>query len=471
MPDSFPDSFDNATIAAISTPLAPGGMGVVRISGPQAFQVAEQVFAPARPGQVSEYRGYTVHYGRAFERAEGERSDIDECVATFFRAPKSYTGEDVVELSCHGGPVLLQRLLRAVLTAGAQPAGPGEFTRRALMNGKLSLTQAEAVMDLIHAKSVQASRAALQLRDGGLYREIAAVNGSLVELAGHLAAWVDFPEEDVEELSPGRLLEGLEEQKKVLDRLIQGYDSGRLIREGIGIAIVGRPNVGKSTLMNLLSRSQRSIVTHIPGTTRDVVEETVQLDGLTLRLADTAGLRDTPDPVETVGVELARRRLEESQAVLAVFDLSQELGQEDLELMESLRDRPALAVFNKGDLPRRLDADRLKEGFSHWVELSACQPGCREELEAALLRLLRQRLGTGEIDPAAPMLANERQLRQAVKGSEALGEAVEALQAGVTLDAVSVCVDQALDALMELTGEKVSDRVIDQVFAAFCVGK
>lgn len=484
------DRFDNPTIAAISTPLAPGGIGVVRISGPQAFDVVAGVFAPVSSqsdsgsagsdsvtsglvtsGLVTGYKGYTVHYGRVFERIEGERIDIDECVATFFRAPRSYTGEDVVELSCHGGPILLQRLLRAALAAGAQPAGPGEFTRRAMMNGKLSLTQAEAVMDLIQAKSVQASRAALQLRDGGLYREISAVIGELVKLAGHLAAWVDFPEEDVEELSTHRLLAGLVEQKDRLDRLIRGYDGGQLLREGVTAVIVGRPNVGKSTLMNLLARSERSIVTDIPGTTRDVVEEPLLVDGILLRLADTAGLRDTSDPVESVGVELARRRMEGSQIVLAVFDLSRPLEQEDVTLMDSLRDRPALAVFNKGDLPRCLDGDRLKAGFSHWVELSARQPDGRERLEQALTQLLRQRLGTGEIDPSAPMLANERQLQQAVKGSQALGEAADALAAGVTLDAVSVCVDQALAALMELTGEKVSDRVIDQVFAAFCVGK
>ena len=296
-------SWHLSTIAAISTPLGTGGVGVIRISGPDAIRTAEAVFSPAGGQPLSASHGYTAHYGRLRDR-EGE---FDEAVATVFRAPRSYTGEDVVELSCHGGLYLVQRTLRAVLDHGASLAGPGEFTKRAYLNGKLSLAQAESVMDLIGAAGRQSAQAALAGRDGALSHKIDGIAAELVDQAAHLAAWNDYPDEDMESVTPEPLAAALRSSLRECQALLDGYDTGRILREGVDTAIIGRPNVGKSTLMNLLAGTQKSIVTAIPGTTRDVVEETVLAGEIVLRLADTAGIRDTDDPVEQAGVQLARQ--------------------------------------------------------------------------------------------------------------------------------------------------------------------
>ena len=452
-----------STIAAISTPLGAGGIGVIRISGPEAVAVAEKIFSPAKTRQLADLAGYSALYGRLHD----EESDFDEAVATVFRAPHSYTGEDVVELSCHGGLYLVQRALRAALDHGAQLAAPGEFTRRAYLGGKLSLAQAESVMDLIGASGKQAARAALAGRDGVLSRKIDSIADALVDLAAHLAAWNDYPDEDMESVEPGPLCAALRQSLGDCRDLLDHYDAGRILHQGVETAIVGRPNVGKSTLMNLLAGTQKSIVTAIPGTTRDVVEETVLAGEILLRLADTAGIRHTEDPVERAGVELARSRLESAQLVLAVLDRSQPLSGEDLTLLAQLKGRPAIAVLNKSDLPPRLDEERLAGLVDRTVEISAKTGEGAEELTQSIAALLH----LSQIDPAAPLLANERQRKCLQAAAAALEEAIRAAEAGVTLDAVTVCLDAAIDPLLELTGKKASEAVVDAVFAQFCVGK
>ena len=340
------------TIAAISTAPAPGGIGMVRISGKGAFAVADRVFRGVSGRAVSQMKGYTAQLGGAFTPA-GER--LDDVVALVYRSPKSYTGEDVVELSCHGGLYVTKRLLQLVLDAGASPAGPGEFTRRAFLNGKVDLAQAEAVMGVIGASGEQALKAAQAGSSGVLSKRIQAIKAQLLVQASHLAAWADFPEEDVPTVEEQGLLSAIREGEESLARLLAGFERGRMYREGLSTVIAGRPNAGKSTLMNLLSGCERSIVTQYAGTTRDVVEETVLLAGVPLRLADTAGIRDTDDPVESIGVQAAKRRLKSAQLVLAVFDSSQSLEKEDWELMDTLQGVPAVAIVNKTDLPTQMD--------------------------------------------------------------------------------------------------------------------
>ena len=456
-------SWHLSTIAAISTPLGTGGVGVIRISGPDAIRTAEAVFSPAGGQPLSASHGYTAHYGRLHDR-EGE---FDEAVATVFRAPRSYTGEDVVELSCHGGLYLVQRTLRAVLDHGASLAGPGEFTKRAYLNGKLSLAQAESVIDLIGAAGRQSAQAALAGRDGALSHKIDGIAAELVDQAAHLAAWNDYPDEDMESVTPEPLAAALRSSLRECQALLDGFDTGRILREGVDTAIIGRPNVGKSTLMNLLAGTQKSIVTAIPGTTRDVVEETVLAGEIVLRLADTAGIRDTDDPVEQAGVQLARRRLESAQLVLVVLDRSEPLSEGDLALLASLAGRPAIAVLNKSDLPPQLEEKALAGLVSQMVEISARTGEGAENLIQAIAELLH----LSDVDPSAPLLANERQRICLQKAATALEEAVQALEEGVTLDAVSVCLDEAIGPLLELTGRRVSDAVVDAVFAQFCVGK
>lgn len=456
------------TIAAIATPPAtrhsPGGISVIRISGPDAFAVADRVFRPRSGGRLAEKKGYTAAFGGIGPEMGRE---LDEGVATVFRAPKSYTGEDTVELSCHGGMVVTREVLRAVLAAGARLAQPGEFTKRAFLNGKLSLTQAEATADLLAAQSREAARAAGAQQHGALAQKLRQLLEQLLETAAQLAVWADYPEEDLPPLDPVVLSGRLTDAAAELSRLLGDYDAGLLLREGIDTVLAGKPNVGKSTLMNRLAGGERSIVTDVAGTTRDVVEETVELDGLLLRLSDTAGLRETNDPVEQIGVGRARERLSRAALVLAVFDASQPLSPEDISLVESLRDQPALALVNKSDLPPRLDDTLLRERFDCVLTLSAADPGCL----AALSRAIREKAGLLDYDPDAPQLATERQRDCAVRALAALREAQEALAAGLTLDAVTVSVEAAVQALLELSGQRATEAVVDAVFARFCVGK
>lgn len=454
----------NHTIAAISTPAGNAGLGVVRLSGPEALTVAGRVFRPADPKKTPDtLPGYTAAYGRVFDAA----GDLDECVLLVFRAPHSYTGEHVAELSCHGGRYILQKVLRACLDAGATPAGPGEFTRRAFLNGKMDLTQAESVMDLIAADGQLAAQTALAARDGAVFRRLTALKEALLAVAAQFGAYIDYPDEDIPDLAPEALSATVNEATATVRDLLATFDAGRVLREGVDTAIVGSPNVGKSTLMNCLSGCQRSIVTDIAGTTRDVVEETVRLGQVTLRLADTAGIRATGDAVEAVGVDLARQRMAGAALVLAVFDGSQPLSDEDQALAETLAGRTAIALVNKADKPLQADTAWLRERFRWVVTLSAKEGDGVADLSAAVA----QATGVGRLDAAQPVLTTERQRLCAATALSCLEEAAGALDAGLTLDAVSVSLDGALGAILDLTGERATEAVVDQVFANFCVGK
>ena len=454
----------DSTIAAIATAPGAGGIAVVRLSGPESYAVAARVFRPANPDRtVAGAKGYTALFGTFLE---GEDA-FDEGVALFFRAPHSYTGEDVVDLSCHGGSAVARRLVESCIEAGAEPAAPGEYTRRAFLNGKISLTQAEAVMDLVSADGRQGAALANASLGGALARKIAAEKEALTSLKAHLAAWVDFPEEDVPELDETHLQAVLGSVKDELDVLIRNYDAGAVLREGVDCAIVGRPNAGKSTLLNLLAGFDRAIVTPVAGTTRDVVEQAVRLGDIQLNLFDTAGLRDTEDVIEAEGIRRSWKKLDEAGLVLAVFDGSEPLTREDLALARKCAGRPAIALINKEDKPTRFDAEVIAPYFAMVLPVCCQEEGARKLVASAVARLL----GTNQIDPHAASLSGQRQLAAATRAREAVAGALEAAAGGFGLDAVSVCVDDALDALCDLTGENASEAVINEVFERFCVGK
>ncbi len=451
------------TIAAISTANGQGGIGVIRISGENALDVAERVFVSVNDKRITEMKGYTAAYGRIVDDGEV----LDEAVALVFRAPHSYTGENVVELSCHGGLYVTKRVLRAVLKNGAVPAEAGEFTKRAFLNGKMGLTEAEAVMDIISARGAQSARAALSCMEGRLRMRIDRVRDTLVNTAAHLSAWADYPEEDIPEVDGDHLSSSLNECRNELNSLLNSYDAGKIMREGVDTVIAGRPNVGKSTIMNLLSGCERSIVTSIPGTTRDVIEETVILGEIPLRLSDTAGIRTTNDPVERIGVEKARDRILKAGLVLAVFDSSQPLSDDDKELIDLLTDAPALAVINKTDLPQQLETDYIRSRIKHLVFISALEGIGAYELEKQVSEII----GTSKLDASQGILATERQRAAADNALHSIDEAMQALTAGITLDAVTVIIEEAINNLLELTGERVTEAVVDTVFSHFCVGK
>ena len=454
----------NTTIAAIATAPGAGGIAVVRLSGPESYAVAARVFRPANPNKnVEEAKGYTALFGSFVEGDDA----FDEGVALFFREPHSYTGEDVVELSCHGGSAVARRLVEACIAAGAAPAAPGEYTRRAFLNGKMSLTQAEAVMDIISADGKQGAALANASLSGALAKKIGAEKEVLTGLQAHLAAWVDFPEEDVPELDDANLHTVLGQVQQELDGLIKNYDAGAVLREGVDCAIVGRPNAGKSTLLNLLAGFDRAIVTPVAGTTRDVVEQAVQLGDIRLNLFDTAGLRQTDDAIEAEGIRRSWKKLDEAGLILAVFDGSESLTREDLALARRCAGRPAIALVNKEDKPTLFDAEIISGDFAMVIPVCCQEEGSRKVIAAAVARLL----GTNQIDPHAASLSGQRQLAAATRARDAVAGALDAVEGGFGLDAVSVCVDDALDALCELTGENASEAVINEVFERFCVGK
>jgi tRNA modification GTPase len=450
------------TIAAISTPLGAGGIGIVRMSGPMALDIAAKIFRPNSGKPVQDMTGYSSALGRAYDGEEA----IDDAILHVYRAPKSYTGEDIAELSCHGGPWVLRRVLRLCVENGAELAGPGAFTKRAFLNGKLGLTEAEAVMEIIAARSEAANRAAISAKDSAITNKISGIAEKLVYHSAHLAAWADFPDEDLEKLDTVSLGEAMRGVLKEMDELLRTYDAGRAIREGIPAAIVGKPNVGKSTLMNLLSGDERSIVTDIPGTTRDVIEDTVRLGDFILLLADTAGIRETDDPVESVGVSRSRKKLATAELIFAVFDSADELTSEDIGLIKSLPAEKTIAVINKIDLPQKLCRAVIEENIPRVATISAKDGSGLEDLRRAAEELL----GLADYDPAAGIIVNERQRTCLLKARESLAEGLAAFEGGM-LDAVSVSLDYAIEELLTLTGERASDRVIDEVFSRFCVGK
>ena len=452
-----------STIAAISTGQAAGGIGVVRISGENALFVADRIFKTVSGIKLEKLSGYKAAFGKVFF----EKKCVDEAVALVFKAPKSYTGEDVVEISCHGGLLVTKQVLRAALANGAVPAEAGEFTKRAFLNGKMDLTRAESVMNIISAKSEQAKSAALNTLDGALYKKISEISLSLKKIAAQMAAWVDYPDEEIDDLSDDKLKETLLTAKAELEKLIKSFDVGQIIIEGVETAIVGKPNVGKSTLMNLLSGCEKSIVTSVAGTTRDIVEETVTLGNNVLRLADTAGLHDTEDTVEKIGVDRTRQKLDRASLVLAVFDSSTEIDDEDMEIIKMCNGKNAVAIINKTDLNTKFNAEKINKSFENVVYLSAKDRNGIQELEKAIEKVL----GTADFDTSAATLMNERQLACCMAALQSIDEAISALEIGMTRDALNVNIDVAVESLDTLTGEKATESVVNEIFSQFCVGK
>lgn len=457
------------TICALATPPGAGGIAVVRVSGPDAYPIVEKIFAPLHLGRkVAEAKGYTAMLGHYLLHGQ----EMDETIALFFRAPHSYTGEDVIELSVHGGTAMADGLLEALITVGAAPAGPGEFTRRALEHGRMSLTQAEAVMEVIAANGRQGAALAKSALDGRLAKRIGAIQTVLQSLNAHLTAWIDYPEEDVPELSDEHLLKTLCGQKAELDSLIRGYGAGAVLRRGVDCVLLGRPNVGKSTLLNLMAGFDRAIVTPVAGTTRDIVEQAVQLGEIRLNLFDTAGVRDVGadgDAIEAEGIRRSWKKLDEAGLVLAVFDAAQPLTDADLEIARRCQNRPALAILNKEDLADSTEnaAQTLQPYFKKVITLCAKEADSLQPLTDAVAELL----GTAQLDPGVAQLCSARQLAAATRARDAIAEAMKARQAGFGLDATGICLTDALQALCDLTGEDASDATIEEVFETFCVGK
>ncbi len=448
------------TIAAISTPSGEGGIAVIRISGSDAISIAEKSFRSFSGRALSSLSGYSALYG---EIIDGDNV-IDDAVALVFLEPKSFTGEDTVELSVHGGKLVARDTLRVVLANGANLALPGEFTKRAYLNGKLDLASAESIMEIISAKNETALRISRMAKEGKVSKKIEEIIADLLKLDASISVYSDYPDEEIEELDTPSFLSALEKTENSLSELLSSYDTGKIIRNGVETSIVGKPNVGKSTLMNLLCRADRSIVTSVAGTTRDVVESTVTLDDITLILSDTAGIHSTDDVVEKAGVERSINRLNSSALVLAVFDISRPIDDDDRELLKILGDN-TIIILNKNDLKPQFDTS-IFDG-KQTVSISAKDNSGIENLYEIISSVVNKK----KIDGDEAILISERQRNCANKAYSSIIEAKNALINGVTIDAVGVCIDDCLSALLELTGKRVTNEVTDEVFKRFCVGK
>ncbi len=463
------EQFD--TVAAISTPRAQGGISVIRISGENALAAADCIFSPlSRKEKPSQMQGYTCAYG-FFSDSDGNR--IDDGILTVFRTPHSYTGEDVVELSCHGGIYVTDKLLRRIYECDVSPAGAGEFTKRAFLNGKMSLTQAEAVADIISAQGDAFCRTAVSIKDGSIYKETEKLSQRLITVLGAVAAWIDYPEEDIDEITPESMREELSDISLELKKISATYDRGRILRQGIKAVIAGKPNAGKSTLMNLLCGCERSIVTDIAGTTRDVIEETVRLGDILLRLSDTAGIRTSSDVIEQAGIDLAYRHMEQAELIIAVFDGSVPLNEYDFELISRCKallgsGTRVIACINKCDNETICEKKIIYDSFQQVVEISAKNNSALDTIQTVLTNMYM----TDSIDNITQtLIVNERQKLCIDMAAARIDEALTALDSGITLDAVNVVLDEAENALLELNGQKASEEVVNEVFSHFCVGK
>ena len=452
------------TIAAIATAPGPSAIGVLRLSGPDTRRILDRVFRPKNGRPMSEQESRRLVLG---EVLDGEGRVIDSALAVLFHGPGSDTGEDCGELQCHGSPVVLDEALSALFAAGARQARGGEFTQRAFLNGRMDLLQAEAVADLIDAETAQAARCAVDQIEGALSRGVDALYDSLMAVAARFYAVVDYPDEDIGDLSEEELLDALRRAQNRLEELLASFSRGRLLRQGVPTVLLGRPNVGKSSLLNALLGYDRAIVTEVAGTTRDTVEEKLRLGHVLLRLCDTAGIRASADTVERLGVERSVAAARQASLALLVLDGSQPLGPDDETAIQTARQVPNLiVVVNKADLPRRLDIGALADDFDHVLSVSARSGEGMEALCQAI----------GELYPAAEgqpgqLLTNARQADAVSQALNAVRSARSALRIGMTPDVVLTDVEAALAALGELNGKRIRDDLIQNIFSRFCVGK
>lgn len=452
-------------IAAIATPAGPGAIGILRLSGPGAAKLAARCFRPLGKKALEAHPVRTLVYGDLLDR-EGQA--IDRCLCTYSLAPESYTGEDTAEFHCHGSPMVLSLGLEALFAQGARQAGPGEFTRRAFLNGKLDLAQAEAVGDLLEARSREGARHAAGRLSGALSRRVGEIYSALVDVMAHFHAVLDYPDEDIDPFRMEELSATLTQQQQALDGLLATCRRGRQLQRGVSCALVGRPNAGKSSLLNALAGYDRAIVTDIPGTTRDTLEVEVELGGVPVRLIDTAGLRDSDDPIERMGVERSRRAMEEAELILVLWDSSVAPTQEDGELLEqAISLAPTILIHTKTDLPSGPVPFLNLDPMPPVVELSTKTGEGLEALEQAVAALFPR---DSQV-PYGQLLSNQRQEEAARRARDCICRAREALELGITPDALLTDVEQALQALGELTGQSVAEDVTARIFQRFCVGK
>ncbi|MBP1932333.1 tRNA uridine-5-carboxymethylaminomethyl(34) synthesis GTPase MnmE [Ammoniphilus resinae] len=455
------------TIAAIATPMGEGGIGIIRVSGSDAVEVVDKLYKGRK--KLSTVDSHTIHYGHLVDPSTGET--FEEVMVTIMRAPRTFTREDVVEINCHGGIVSVNRVLQLTLENGARIAEPGEFTKRAFLNGRIDLSQAEAVIDLIRAKTDRAMKVALQQVEGKLSQLIKRLRQNILELLAHIEVNIDYPEHDVESVTRNMLLEKSLGIKQEIIRLLETSEQGKILRDGLSTVIVGRPNVGKSSLLNSLIHENKAIVTDIPGTTRDVIEEYVNVRGVPLRLVDTAGIRETEDIVERIGVERSRKMLKEADLILLVLNYNEKLSEEDERLIDVIKGLQAIVIVNKTDLPQQLDFSRLQPLLTDStpiVKTSIKEEEGMDELEKAISAMFFQ----GNImKEDQTYVSNARHIALLKESIKNIDEFRQSIEVGMPVDVSAFDLKRTWELLGEIVGDTAGDSLLDQIFSQFCLGK
>lgn len=469
LPEREVEGMEFGTIAAISTPMGEGAIAIVRLSGDAAIEIADRIFRGAGGNKLAEVPSHTIHYGRIIDPKSEETAE--EVMVSVMKGPRTFTREDVVEINCHGGIVSVNRVLQLALNAGAELAEPGEFTKRAFLNGRIDLSQAEAVMDLIRAKTDRAMGVALGQMEGRLSKLIKELRQDIIETVAHVEVNIDYPEyDDVEEMTHRLLVEKATHIKAELQKLLQTSEQGKILREGLSTVIIGRPNVGKSSLLNSLVQENKAIVTDIPGTTRDVIEEYVNVRGVPLRLVDTAGIRETEDIVERIGVERSRQVLKEADLILLVLNSADELTKEDEQLFVAVEGMDVIVISNKTDLPQKIDMNRVREiAKKHQiVTTSLLEEEGIDDLEQAIAGMFFQ----GQLEAAdMTYVSNNRHIALLHQALQAIDDVLTGIDMGTPIDIIQIDLTRTWELLGEIIGDTVQESLIDQLFSQFCLGK
>ena len=454
------------TICGIATPLGEGGISIIRVSGSDSLKVINKIFKGKNSSDILDMKSYTMRYGYICDI--DSKVEIDEVIISYMKGPRSFTAEDVVEVNCHGGVVSTGRVLEEIIKAGARIAEPGEFTKRAFLNGRIDLSQAEAVMDIIRAKTDFSMKSAVMQSNGALSKELGKLREYMLNTLALIEYSVDFTEDDEEpdETIPIRVQEQLTVAIEDMKKLLEGANEGRIIRDGLKLAIIGKPNVGKSSLLNCLLKEKRAIVTDIPGTTRDIIEEFISLDGIPVKITDTAGIRETEDEVEKIGVEKSREKIDEADLVVLMLDSSRPLEDEDREIIEKVKDKKYVVLMNKNDLEKKISDEDIKE-LKNIIYISAKTGFGIDELKEKVKDLFFN----GEVDSESMIISNNRHKQALYRALENCEEALDRVKSNEYLDLISIYVTSALKALGEITGSELEEDLINKIFSEFCVGK
>jgi len=453
------------TIAAVATSMGEGGISIIRLSGSKAIDIIDRIFRGKNNRSIRDIKTYTMRYGYI---VDSEGKDLDEVIVTYMKGPRSFTAEDTIEINCHGGVVVTNSILKEVIKAGARLAEPGEFTKRAFLNGRIDLSQAEAVIDIIQAKTELSAKSAVMQSEGKISKEISELRDRLLRVIAHIEATVDYPEDDLEEVTNEKATKDLTEILHKIDELLEYAEEGKILREGLKLVIVGKPNVGKSSLLNALLMEKRAIVTDVPGTTRDVIEEYINLSGVPVQIVDTAGIRETEDVVEKIGVEKSKEKIEEADLIVFMMDLSRDIDEEDFEIFNHIKDKNYVVLLNKSDLNSKIEDHILKFLPQEKVYKISAKTG---EGISSLKNIIKDMFFKGEISSDDIFITNNRHKEALIRAKENLQGSLDTLRTVFAIDLASIDLRNAWSNLGEITGDTLEEDIIHKIFSKFCLGK